>query len=75
MISGKSRQVRAGAWRARDFSPGGTMPSRRDMELTIIVVLLVTPVISMVRWWARKNIAVSGSGPAAEASAVVEQVI
>ena len=51
------------------------MPNRRQFEMTVLVVVLVIPVISMVRWWARKNITINGSGPAAEASAVLEQII
>lgn len=51
------------------------MPSRRQMEMTIIIVALTLPVISMVRLWAQKHIVVKGSGPAAEAAAVITQIV
>lgn len=51
------------------------MPTRRVMEMTVITVVLLLPVVSMVHLWARKHIAVKGSGPAAEAAAVITQVL
>lgn len=45
------------------------------MEMTVITVVLLLPVISMVHLWARKHILVKGSGPAAEAAAIVTQIL
>lgn len=51
------------------------MPTRRQMEMTVITVVLLLPVISMLHLWARKHIIVTGNGPTAEAAAVVTQII
>ena len=51
------------------------MPTRRGMEMTVIVIFLTIPVISLLNLWARKHIVVSGGGPGAEAAAVVTQIL
>lgn len=51
------------------------MPTRRTMELVVITVVLMAPVLSMVHLWARKHIAVTGTGPTAQAAAAVTQII
>lgn len=51
------------------------MPTRRQMEMTVITVVLLMPVLSMVHLWARKHLQVSGNGPAAEAAAVITQLV
>ena len=51
------------------------MYTRRQFEGTIITVVFLLPVIAMVHLWARKHIAVRGSGPTAEAAAVITQIV
>ena len=51
------------------------MPTRRQMEMTVLTVVLLMPVLSMVHLWARKHLVVNGTGPASEAAAVVTQLL
>ena len=50
------------------------MPTRRDMELIVVVVVLLHPVLSMARIWAHKHLVTSNNpstGVAAEVTATV----
>ena len=38
------------------------MPTRRTMEMTILVVILAQPALACVRLWLRKHVAVASPG-------------
>lgn len=50
------------------------MPTRRIMELTIVTVVLMTPVIRMAKIWAAKHLQTS-SNPATGTAAEVVQTL
>jgi hypothetical protein len=51
------------------------MPTRRDMELDVIVVALMIPVLAMFHLWARKHIAVSSNPATADVARVATNII
>jgi hypothetical protein len=51
------------------------MPSRRTFELIVITVVLMAPALSMINLWARKHIAVTGTGVTADAARVVTEIV
>jgi len=78
MISGKP-------WDGADLpglgiGPGNTsrealVPTRRDMELIIIVVVLLHPVIRMAHIWAAKHLATSANPATGTVAEVVATVV
>lgn len=50
------------------------MPNRRTMELVIVTVVLMHPVISMARIWARKHLATSSNETTGTVAKVVASV-
>lgn len=51
------------------------MPTRRTFEMTVIVVVLMAPALSMIHLWARKHLATSASAATADAAAVVTEIL
>lgn len=51
------------------------MPTRRQFEMTVIVIVLMAPALAMVQLWLRKHIAITGTGPTAEAATVALNII
>ena len=51
------------------------MPTRRTFEMTVIVVVLMAPAFAMVQLWLKKHIAVTGTGPTAEAATIALNTI
>ena len=51
------------------------MPTRRVFEMTVIVVVLMAPALSMIHLWARKHLATTATGAAADAAQVVTEII
>ena len=47
------------------------MPTRRDFELMVIVVLLIHPALSVVRLWCEKHLATHGGEAGGSAAASV----
>lgn len=51
------------------------MPTRRNLELDVIVVALMIPVLSMLQLWLRKHIIVKGEGVTADIAAAGIQIL
>lgn len=51
------------------------MPTRRDMELTVIVVVLMAPALAMIHLWARKHLVTTASNATADAAQVVTEIL
>ena len=51
------------------------MPSRRDMELIVIVVILLQPAMAMVKLWMQKHIVTTGNDVTSDAARAVEQIL
>jgi hypothetical protein len=45
------------------------------MELTVMVVILSQPALSLLRLWLRKHIVTSGQGPTTDAARVATQLL
>jgi len=51
------------------------MPTRRQFEMTVIVIVLMAPALSMVSLWARKHLATTANAATSDAAAVVTQIL
>ena len=51
------------------------MPTRRTFELTVIVVVLMAPALSMLKLWARKHLATTSTAATGDAAAVVTNIL
>jgi hypothetical protein len=51
------------------------MPTRRQFEMTVIVVILLGPALSMVHLWLKKHLATTASAAGADVAFVADQVL